>query len=438
MNHNKFFHKLSQTGQSLVETALFLPLLIIIVGGVVEVSNILVTSNRVTTATRAATGFGSANIQDSGWEGTAWAEEMATVARNTVTDTLNLESTRWDIWTIKATTNAAGDDFSEWNVQHPFGDNLVFTSAEWTAQEAQIKNDVLTELTAESRDAANLEIVATVSYHQISSMLGLNMLEGFGSLSKINAMSVMRVDNPTPYGDNGTGVGGGGVCSVFPIAINYNNFSLYWSDYTAGIPLHDPSDPITIYSEGTWAPTGIAPVYTSNDPGGFPLNQPGWQLAHAQKGYIYQARDENGGSDSPGNFGWLSWDGQTNANALGASLAYPGNLVVSYNPPAGYVRFKDPTDGPAYEDLIPSVGDWVQGAAGNMNSMTGILETHINTERIVQIPVYDQTTGSGSHYDYHIAGFALVRIVGYRTTGNDKRILIEFHGWANELCEQSS
>ncbi len=72
-----------EKGQSLVETAIFFPILIFILAGAVEVGNLLNTQNKVTTAARSAAGFGAANYDRDDWDGTASA--MGQVALNTVT-----------------------------------------------------------------------------------------------------------------------------------------------------------------------------------------------------------------------------------------------------------------------------------------------------------------------------------------------------------------
>ena len=61
MTWSKFrnFIRSQARGQSLVEAALFFPILIFILAGLVEVSNLLMTQNRVTTSSRMAAGFGA-------------------------------------------------------------------------------------------------------------------------------------------------------------------------------------------------------------------------------------------------------------------------------------------------------------------------------------------------------------------------------------------
>ena len=69
------------TGQSLVEVALFLPILIILLAGIVELSQLVITQNRVSNAARAATRFGANGGEDEG---------IVIVALDTVTQTLDI------------------------------------------------------------------------------------------------------------------------------------------------------------------------------------------------------------------------------------------------------------------------------------------------------------------------------------------------------------
>jgi hypothetical protein len=133
-------------GQSLVETALFLPILIIVLVGIVEVSTVLITQNRVTTASRVATGFGAVNYDRNNWQGTA--ESMGLVALNTVTETMELDPDLWDIWSIYAEVNAEGTDFEEFDAIHVAGNNNVISTGEWAVREAEVRADILAELQA--------------------------------------------------------------------------------------------------------------------------------------------------------------------------------------------------------------------------------------------------------------------------------------------------
>ena len=115
-----------------------------------------------------------------------------------------------------------------------------------------------------------------------------------------------------------------------------------------------------------------------------------------------------------GNFGWLTWSGDTTESALVTSLTAPGNASTFSNP-------ADPTD----HDL--SVGDWVRGRAGASNSIgvRDALDALEDSEII--LPVWDMVAGTGASAVYHICGFAKVQIIGYRLPGQNK-ITVQFLG----------
>ena len=66
MNAIAHKQKQSQRGQSLVEVALFFPIFIILLAGLVEVSQLLITQNRVSSAARAGARFASNGGEDVG------------------------------------------------------------------------------------------------------------------------------------------------------------------------------------------------------------------------------------------------------------------------------------------------------------------------------------------------------------------------------------
>ena len=119
-NKQQLFNSLREKGQSMVEIALFLPIFLVIIAGLVEMSTILVTQNALHNATRVGTRFGSNGGQDEG---------MALSVQNAVTDVLNLETGYWDMWSIRGKVNKAGNGFEDWEFHHIFGDQQtqVFT-----------------------------------------------------------------------------------------------------------------------------------------------------------------------------------------------------------------------------------------------------------------------------------------------------------------------
>lgn len=104
-------------------------------------------------------------------------------------------------------------------------------------------------------------------------------------------------------------------------------------------------------------------------------------------GEIYDITD---GLDGPGNFGWLSWNDDNDANTLVESICTPNNPEFTIPP------------GPGGAIYIP-------GAPGVMNKQEGrdCLDEYIANGTPILIPIWDGThPGGGSGAQYRIIGFA--------------------------------
>jgi len=107
-----------------------------------------------------------------------------------------------------------------------------------------------------------------------------------------------------------------------------------------------------------------------------------------------------------GNFSWLSWSGVTDSPTLANSLILPGDSY-NYNASDGELN----------------IGDWAQGSPGieSSDAVHAAMAQLLGQE--IFVPIYDETTGSGSSFDYKVSNFAkiiltdtnLVLMVGYRS-----------------------
>lgn len=414
--------KQAQRGQSLVEVALFFPIFIILLAGLVEVSQLLVTQNRISSAARAGARFASDGGEDAG---------IVTVVLNNVTQTLDIDEGVWDIWSIRAKLNTQGNDFSEWSFTQIYG--ISNTVQAPSVDETAIKDRVLEELQHDEFNnqsnaiAADLKIVGTYAIHDVDSILGLDAMSQLAGFSSLDALSVMRITASSQQATNG--------CAAFPIAVEEGVRSV--TDPTQG-----GSNPYPASSTFTYPSN--PPVYSS-----FVNHRDDTPLLSAREGDVF--RIWNGAGS--GNFGWLVWNigVSANANTLANSLAWPGDST-NYNqcsgpgcpaagyvpgsgfdyPVPGYIEPGDPTDQSLH------IGDWVAGSTGTVssNDVRTILNGHVNLDRDLRVIVWRvPATGTGSGVRYQISGFAIVRLIGYNVSQN--WILAEFKRW-DDSCGQTN
>lgn len=211
-------------------------------------------------------------------------------------------------------------------------------------------------------------------------------------------------------------------CTAFPVSPYLDIRSL--TDPGGSNPYPDPAD---------FDYPNDPPAYED-----FIYNMPDIPLVEAQEGYIYLIEDTSGAG-----LGWLVWnDGiAATANTLEDSLQWPGNTTdytdhADGGQPAtplypwvvrGYVN---PIDN---LDLTLQVDDWVVAQTGSVNSagIQAVLAEHIDLDRVLRLPVWNDVNGSGGSSMFEVAGFINVRLRGYHLSqsGGDSWLLVEVMGW---------
>lgn len=436
-----FTPRMGNRGQSMAETALFLPILVVMLLGIVEVSTLLINQNRVTTAGRIAAGYGAANF-----DGTNWNEvstNMGVVARNTVTDTLDLSPELWDIWSVYAQVNGSGTAFSTFNARHVYGDEQIVSTTDWAnSVEAQVRDTMLAELQAGGGSISNLEVVVSIPYHNSATFLNLPIWQWVG-FKTVGGLTAMRVDKPAVYAG----------CAILPIAVRINQPSAYPTDWPSGpnavrhpaddgtmpmfhFPAPDDFDqpPASTQGEPCWR-CWDPPEYTNESPPpkltshDFPNNTPGIPISLAQSGYVYLARE----GTSAGGFGWVTWNGAQSQQALEASLAWspppPGNFPQKYPGSAadlGQLAVA-PNASSGNGNGVLEREEWIQINTGNVQvSSNQVFKDYVFYERPVTLLVYDEVHAQGQNAAARVVQFVTVQLIGVSTTGNDKWMLFEY------------
>jgi len=410
-----------QRGQSLVETALILPVILLLLAGVVEVSNLLITTNRIETAATAAARFAA----DGG-------RLVHVVALNSVTQTLDLDEGVWDIWVVEGEVNSSGDAFSRWEVEHVYGIGRTRNFTEVTDSLAPgctsdcISTRILTDLQTDengnyitpdagnpsSQIAADLEVVGVYVSHEVDSILGLDSFELLGDVLNVRALGTMRA------GSLATTDPLSGCATAFPLVVAQGTRPILeeatYNDYLTNVIY--PTNPPTFNS------------FQQNYVGSSPP-----PLIGAKEGYLYYF------SSSPfiQRLGYAKWNSSiADGNAsLAADLAWPGTVGDATR---GFFEI-----GNALDTQL-QIGDRI-----GFNSLSsplldaGVqaqLQEHIDRKRGLRIIVEeDAYIAPVRSIDlpppvnfYEVQGFANIRIHAY---GGDF-IIAEFINW-DTSCGQT-
>lgn len=396
----KMFHK----GQSMVEMALVLPLVLIMVIGVVEVGQFLVTTNRIRTVANTSARFAANGGQNDG---------IPVVALNTVTQTLPFNTQYWDMWAIRGQVNEQGTGFQSWEFTHVYGDEVTqkFEEVDESAIQLEVLNDLKTQVGGSADDgvqaAKEVEFAGTLVLYDAQSILGLEYF--LGDLFTVQALNVMRTYpvNPTTNG-----------CTAFPIAIKEATRSVSRSEFeqlNTGNPSYPTGNNFPDFDDFPGTPEG-----TTDDP---PRS-----IAQGLPGDLYLIYDGNGRGD----FGWLRWNSgvNNNANNLNDIFSWPG-LSDDYSDNGaqgqpvdgsgiphtvyGFIDYDDPTDTEMH------IGDRIMADPGLSvsNAVQNTLKQHIDLGRSLRLIVWDAATGSGQNTVYTINRFVVMRLHAYRlSSGN--------------------
>lgn len=369
-----------QRGQSLVEVALIMPILVLLIAGIVEFSNLVITQNRVSTAARAGARFGANGGEDEG---------MILVALNAVTETMDLSPERWDMWALRGQVNSSGDGFADFQINHVYGMSQTarFTSTLTTILSGTLQAEVLYRLQQEfdgagvitnTAQAADLKFVGTLLLFDTKFILGLDSLfDLVNSAKTIRQLHIMRrtgLDIETTNGCTG----------VFPFGVEENIRSLTEGSYPPADAFDYPIPP---------------PVLAQ-----FVNNEGDVRLDAANEGYVFKL---DFGYDS-GDFSWLKWRqaSPSGAGTLNASMQWPGN---SHVPGIGFEDFYDVTD------TTMHVGDRVALNNGSdiwsNGAFLSTLRDHVDDDRSLRVVTWREGHNDGN--SLQINGFAIFQVAGF-------------------------
>lgn len=362
-----------QVGQSLVEVAVALPVLFLFIAGLVEVSQLVITQNRISTAARNAARFGAQGGEDLG---------IRNIALNTVTQTLDLTSGYWDIFAMRGELDSDGDlPESNFSWQHIYGEGMTeaYTTTVTSQAWEDLRQEIVDSLSYPGTDPAGLKFVGVLILHDVESVLGLEFMPALMGRNTIRGFSIMRNSALATTVTESEGCG-----AVYPIAVEQDIRSIteqFFDSLTFEYP-HTP-----------------APSY--ND---FPGHRPDkYLLGDAREGDLFFLNVLQGVNNREAAL--LYWGQPSNNGAtLAASMAYPPNSHL----------YQEPQD---HSDTEIHVGDDIWRSSVNHQQfrmqILPILQNHIDTTgRTLRVPLWDDDEPPAAA-EVTVTGFAIFRLRGY-------------------------
>ncbi|MBL4661481.1 MAG: tandem-95 repeat protein, partial [Alcanivoracaceae bacterium] len=119
-----------------------------------------------------------------------------------------------------------------------------------------------------------------------------------------------------------------------------------------------------------------------------------------------------------GNYSLLTWTAANDSNTLAASFGMPGDSENYTNQDNG-------------NDHNIDIADWLQGVPGKKNARHVRDALDLLIGETITLPLWSQTRGAGSNFDYQVGGFANIELTDYKLNGQSNISFI-YHG--TEKC----
>jgi len=194
-------------GQSVVEMAIMMPILVVIVVGLVEVGAILFSQMTVTNAAREGTRFGVAGGND---------HDITLVAQEALSVTLNYNGNNANLYIFRGKTGADGhfdtstsdlDAESYWYVHQTISGTTSIASSKLISP---------TKIESELGYMPDTKVLIVQAFYDHKSLLGLPVIDWLADQVLLSSYTLMRMESPA-LRDLG--------CRAYPIAVNEDSLA---------------------------------------------------------------------------------------------------------------------------------------------------------------------------------------------------------------------
>ena len=194
-------------GQSVVEMAIMMPILVVIVVGLVEIGAILFSQMTVTNAAREGTRFGVAGGND---------HDITLVAQEALSVTLNYNGNNANLYIFRGKTGADGhfdtstsdlDAESYWYVHQTISGTTSIASSKLISP---------TKIESELGYMPDTEVLIVQAFYDHKSLLGLPVIDWLADQVLLSSYTLMRMESPA-LRDLG--------CRAYPIALHLSTIT---------------------------------------------------------------------------------------------------------------------------------------------------------------------------------------------------------------------
>jgi hypothetical protein len=416
MIKNTLFHhhrEEGRRGQSLVEFALVLPVLLLIVAGTLEVANILTIQNRAQQAAREGARFGAAGGTDGA---------VVDVVKQASAGSLDIDPAQMSVWVVRPVIDVSGPNWSWEGSGGTWGSEDEYCSGDMCdnpLKPSQVLDDVkeIEDVFGGTEEAIDgTRFVVVTVYYRADTVLNLPFFRATGQEGDQFPLWAYAVLNQEVEQETVAQRSSG--CSAYSLVIERGWLEGKQEGETIG--------PVTLNDEEAFGGVGRE---------GY--KYVGWRYDHDEPNWaIHKALPHFLGSM------WFP----------GTSLT-PGWGFIEYDD--AYAAFRDAgnDDADAYDDCdacdkAMHRGDWViSNKTTNADARVPLdndAESHITTQRTLRILVYDYADDYGAppnpryayygsldcRWMYRIDAFAIVRVKGF-TQGASDTMTFEFVRWDN-------
>jgi len=193
-----------QEGQSMVEVAFALPVLLVLVIGIVELGHALTAYNQTINAAREGARFGSMGGSDTAIE---------TIVQGATAQLVNYTEENSDLYVVRAELTGNWPACSV--ISDTFSCNLLIDDENLDTA-CLSPDELMARMDTGQMVTCDLDLIAVDLHYRSPSLLGLPLVKQLSEATPMRSLAVMRMESPRPLS---------AICNAYPIAVHRSLFT---------------------------------------------------------------------------------------------------------------------------------------------------------------------------------------------------------------------